>query len=268
MNYSPVLTISLVNAKIKKVLTKHIKLLTNSNFEIFNRPLESQTWIFNAENKTSDMTFMTQQRGQVGNALLYSRNRVDLGYRVGHYNGCVKFECNDSLISTRRNFWCTQTQKPKTNIIVESIYPSLRSESKIYRQNYEIKNICCDSKKINFHDLDSLNSVEYISSSDPLDFVLCFWLIAFVFLDKLHVDFMSVVHFFFGQQESVSDFFFGQQMVILHFFFGQHESFSDFSFGQQESASDFFFGQQRCTYFRTFTFIFLLQLYDFFLPAT
>jgi len=31
----------------------------------------------------------------MGNALLYSRYQVDLGYRVGHYNGCVQFECND-----------------------------------------------------------------------------------------------------------------------------------------------------------------------------
>ncbi|KAE9528815.1 hypothetical protein AGLY_012390, partial [Aphis glycines] len=32
-----------------------------------------------------------KKSGQVGNALLYSRYR----YRVGHYNGCVKFECDD-----------------------------------------------------------------------------------------------------------------------------------------------------------------------------
>ncbi|KAE9527559.1 hypothetical protein AGLY_012839 [Aphis glycines] len=34
--------------------------------------------------------------GLVGNILFYSRYRVDLGDRVGHYNGCVKFESKGS----------------------------------------------------------------------------------------------------------------------------------------------------------------------------
>jgi len=36
-----------------------------------------------------------KKNGQVGNAFLYIRYRVNLGHRVSHNNGCVKFEFND-----------------------------------------------------------------------------------------------------------------------------------------------------------------------------
>lgn len=39
--------------------------------------------------------YFLEKGGQVDNALLCSRYRLDLGYRVSHLNGYVKFECID-----------------------------------------------------------------------------------------------------------------------------------------------------------------------------
>jgi len=38
----------------------------------------------------------------VDNVLLYSRYREDLEYRVGHYKGCVKIDCNDRYYCIRK----------------------------------------------------------------------------------------------------------------------------------------------------------------------
>jgi len=46
--------------------------------------------------------FEKKRGGQVSNAVLYDRYRVDFKYRVGHYNGFIKLNCNAKYHYTQK----------------------------------------------------------------------------------------------------------------------------------------------------------------------